>query len=470
MKGLPLGLLSTAAYLRQCSGVTPSVIDLANSKTQALRERHLRSLWSGPTPLIVGITCTTPTYTYAIGVAEELKRVWPDSFVLLGGVHASYCYASILENHPEVDGVCRGEGERTLLHLNEALNGCRDLGAVDNLSFRRNGALVHNTPGSDLPNLDAIPCDYDSFISRDEYRAEMFGLESKSTSTIVARGCPFRCAFCSEARRFGGAFRMRSVRHVVNEVSRLQELGFLDIYFEDDVFTLNKKWVFELCAELRRQRLEMSWNCETRADLVEVALLEAMRDAGCRNIFFGLESLRDDTLRRIGRGMTVRHYEEALRICHNLGIETFCSLQIGLPGEGETEILESIRAASKLPIDQVGIAFTSAYPGTAIFEDCGFPLDIYERYCEPAEVTDWFATRVGHGINSIRPSFLDWNAYGEGMLMHDLPRMQKYFEWCQDAFHNLWTPLEEVRPACDWSEQGASHSTERSEQVLNARE
>jgi radical SAM superfamily enzyme YgiQ (UPF0313 family) len=184
-----------------------------------------------------------------------------------------------------------------------------------------------------------------------------------------------------------------------------------------------------------------------------------MKLAGCRNIFFGIESMNQEVLDRIQRGIRIERVKEVLAICQRLEIDTFCSIQIGLPGETFESIHRSIRETAQLPITQVGIAFTSAYPGTQMFQNFNFPLDVYERYREPEDITDWFARTVGQGINSIHPFFMDWKAYKSGEIIHDFVAIKRCFTWCREEIPNLWMPREEIKPSDKWFHRRKNPST-----------
>jgi radical SAM superfamily enzyme YgiQ (UPF0313 family) len=365
----------------------------------------------------------------------------------MGGVHASYCYDSILLNHSEVDCVVRAEGERVFSDLVSVLSDHKDLAAVPGISYQSPHGPKHTPDAPLIHDLDSLPFDVGRVLDRIEYRAELFDIGGRTTSTIVGRGCSFRCVFCSESRRFGSNVRMRSVEHVLMELGQLAADRFASVYFEDDVFTINRRWIEHFCDEMLRRQIDIGWHCETRADLVDLEMLRRMRDAGCRHIFFGAESLNQEVLNISRRGLTVKEIADALGLCADLGIETFVSIQLGLPGDTLDGMRETITRLAELPATQTGVAFTSAYPGTKLFDDAHFPLDIYERYREPADVTDWLARRVGHGVNSIHPFFLDWDRWrSRGEICHDIQAMLEVFSWCEDGLSNLWHPTQELRP------------------------
>lgn len=156
---------------------------------------------------IYGITATTATRFGAIEVIKNIKKLYPDSIVVVGGPHFGNCVEDSLRNIPQIDVAVRGEGDYTFLNLIRAIEDKQDLSCVKGISFRRNGQIFHNPDAPLIDNLDTLPI-YEDFDYND-YRETLFVIEEKvpAISILTSRGCPFKCIFCSVNN---SGYRLRS--------------------------------------------------------------------------------------------------------------------------------------------------------------------------------------------------------------------------------------------------------------------
>ena len=182
---------------------------------------------------------------------------------------------------------------------------------------------------------------------------------------MASRGCPFACEFCSNVV-FGDSYRERSPAGVVDEIEQALALGYDRIAFADDVFTLRGERVVALCDEIERRGLRFAWECLARVDGIDGATAARMRRAGCRTVFFGIESGSDEILRLMRKGITAARAREAVWAAHDAGLEVGAFFILCYPGETDDTVLETLRFAASLPLDYLGLSMPYPLPGTRL--------------------------------------------------------------------------------------------------------
>jgi radical SAM superfamily enzyme YgiQ (UPF0313 family) len=188
-------------------------------------------------------------------------------------------------------------------------------------------------------------------------------------SVISSRGCPFRCYFCASSRIFGGYWRGRSPRNVVEEIKLIHDkFGVKNIEFVDDTFTLNERRVEEICDEILRERLDISWGASSRVDSVNRELAEKMRRAGCWVVYLGIESASQEILDATGKRITMNQIAKAVRILKEAGIQVLGSFILGFPEETIETAEQTITLAKKLDLDYAQFSILTPYPGTPLYE------------------------------------------------------------------------------------------------------
>ncbi len=188
-----------------------------------------------------------------------------------------------------------------------------------------------------------------------------------ATTVFTSRGCPFSCEFCSNAV-FGISYRERSPENVVDEVEQALSFGYDRIHFADDVFTLNRERLLMICDEIRKRGLRFKWECLGRVDSIDEDIANAMKDAGCDRIYFGIESGNDSVLKLMNKKITLYRARKAVHAAHEAGIETGAFFILCYPGETDDTVLETLRFAVSLPLDYLSFTVPYPLPGTALYE------------------------------------------------------------------------------------------------------
>jgi anaerobic magnesium-protoporphyrin IX monomethyl ester cyclase len=373
---IPLGLSYVAAALEK-AGFEVQVIDnylLENPVDQVKLEVEKLK------PEIVGITCSSATYSRCVETAKAIKDALPSCKVVVGGWHPSYEPESMLE-HPQIDYVVMGEGERAMVELATGIKHGADLGLIPipGVAFRREGEIVKN-PQKFISNLDELPFPARHLLPMHLYDRRIEYLDVKPVDNMnIMRGCPYNCAFCEVKQLWGTVCRSFSPRRVLEEINHLvANYGTKGIYFINDNFTIRKKETSELCELIRKSGLDLEWVCDTRVDLVSRELLRKMRAAGCKTIWFGGESGSQRILDKVNKGVSLEETEKAFRICREEGIQTACSFLLGIPGEKVSEMEATFKFARKLDPDWCKFNIYVAVPGSSLYREV-MEKGLYDR-------------------------------------------------------------------------------------------
>jgi radical SAM superfamily enzyme YgiQ (UPF0313 family) len=317
---------------------------------QRLRmDRQAYRIWGKPD--VIGITMLTPAYDSAKAMIQLMRKRHPYAAIIVGGAHPTALSRETVKDIPEIDHVIRGDGEYKLLSYVE-----------------RKGDLM-NFDGPST-NLDHLPLPARHLLPMDRYRMTRSRTQGEHVYTvIVARGCPFRCGFCS--RIHGKAVRFHSVDRVLQEVELLiRDYGATEINFEADTITSNKRFIIDLCDALIQTGLskKIRWTCESRIDTVSAGMLGQMKEAGCWQISYGVETGSQRLLNLIQKGTRIEDIETAFKMTKMVGISIRAFYMLGLPTETAEETQQTIDFAKKLDADWSQFTLYTPFPGTALWD------------------------------------------------------------------------------------------------------
>lgn len=333
-------------------------------------------------PHVVGITANTTQIKAAWRAAAEVKEIDANIPVILGGPHPSVLPEESVVR-PEVDVVVRGEGEETWTALCDVLEHetrithHASLSSVLGISFQApDCAVIHNPDRPPIKDLDTLPfADYGLFRM-----AEYTNLQptqdavdgSRSFSIMTSRGCPYRCSYCSQSV-YPVRYRVRSPEHVVAEWRHLvRDRGAQEIGVLDDAFNVQRKRVHAICDLLIAEGLNhVPWIMINgiRANLADKELLAHMKAAGCKRTAFGVESGNQAILDSIDKHLTLDQIRAAFQAANAVGMETIGFFIIGLPGETEETMEQTIRFAIELDPLVATFSMLTPFPGTRVYQD-----------------------------------------------------------------------------------------------------
>ena len=373
----PLGLAYVAGALEK-AGFQVEVLDnyLLKKPIEDVKQEVKRLA-----PEMLGMTCGSVTYRRCIETAKAVKEVLPACKVVVGGWHPSYLPESMLE-HPAIDYVIMGEGERAIVEFAKSITKGEDdsaIAKISGLAYRRGEKITKNAP-TFISDLDQVPFPARHLLPMHLYSREMEYLSVKPVDTMnVIRGCPYNCAFCETKKLWGSKCRAFSPSRVVEELNHLvSDYGTKGIYFVGDNFTIHKKRTIELCREIRKSKLDLEWVCDTRVDLISRELLKEMKVAGCRTIWFGVESGSSRILKKINKQISLQQALDAFKLCREEEIRTASSFMLGLPGETVKDMEASFKFARKLDPDWVRFNIFVGYPGSDLYDEI-MAKGLYDR-------------------------------------------------------------------------------------------
>jgi radical SAM superfamily enzyme YgiQ (UPF0313 family) len=363
----PIGLMYIAAALEK-AGYGVQMLDnyLQNKPTSEIQQ-----IVTKINPQIIGITCGSATYHRCIETAKAIKESLPNCKIVVGGWHASYVPDSLLAN-PEIDYVVMAEGERAMTQLTACILSGNETAAatIPGVACRTSAGNIKNPPKF-IENMDEIPYPARHLLPIEQYDRTIEFLSAKPADVMsISRGCVYNCGFCETRKLWGNICRGFSPQRVIGEIENLQtRYGTKAIYFINDNFTLRKKETTEICKLMIEKKMDLEWICDTRVDLVNQDLLATMSKAGCKAIWFGVESGSPEVLQRIGRNINLKQVEDALSLCHKNGIKVACSFMLGLPGETLRDMDESLRFAKKLAPDWCQFNVFIANPDSRLYQE-----------------------------------------------------------------------------------------------------
>jgi anaerobic magnesium-protoporphyrin IX monomethyl ester cyclase len=356
----PLGLASLASFLER-NNVEVTIID-AQAEQMALADIIQRI--GRYNPLFIGITATTSIIDNGLEIARLCKEAFPESKVIMGGVHPMVMTEEVLDNL-SVDFIVRGEGELALLDLVKG----RDLKSIGGVSYKLEGKIYHNDDRPVIDNLDSLPFPaYHLLPMRKYYPALGAYKRLPAISMVTTRGCPGRCTFCYGGM-LGKHIRHRSAQNIIEEIKLLKaDYGIKEICFYDDTFTVFKDNVKQFCRLLIQDKINISWSCFSRVDFIDEETLKEMKEAGCHQIMYGIESADEGILKNINKRFSLEQANRIMALTKKVKIDVRAAFMFGSPGETEETMQRTINYAIKSDPDLVVFNITTPYPGTEMFK------------------------------------------------------------------------------------------------------
>lgn len=355
MKPYPmLGLLHLSSYLR-AKGFDVEIFDTTFARREELLARFASS--GGAVGFYTNLLTRRPVLDL---VAAAKAHGWT---VVLGGPESA--------NYPEeylargADVIVIGEGEETMAELLPVLSsrGPHRLQGIAGTVFRdETGAVIRNPERAQIANLDALPWPDRERIDQQRYVdvwRHHHGMGS--VNLITARGCPYKCRWCSHAV-FGFSHRRRSVLNVADELEHIRDRWRPDqVWYADDVFTISHRWLFDYAAELDRRGLRLPFETISRADrMMREEVLETLARMGCYRVWIGSESGSQRILDAMERGVTAEQVQWATKAAQRHGIQVGMFLMWGYEGETLEDMAETVEHVKKANPD---VFFTTvAYP------------------------------------------------------------------------------------------------------------
>ena len=352
---VPVGVGSLLAVLHD-NGIEAKFVD--EQVDDKPLERIQEYLIGVQKPYIFGFSVLTAAYKSAIELSLTLKKLYPDSIIVFGGLHPTAVPDEVLK-YKHIDYVFRGESEMPFLEFYKNIQAHKDVSHTPNLSHREHGKVVHNP-------LNTKPVDPPVFPYH------LFDPKKYDLGFILSsRGCPYNCIFCSNRISTGKKYRYKDTEAILAKLEKLySKYGRKYVLFLDDNFLVDRKRVYELIDGIKQRGLhrKMTFNFQARGDNVDYPLLKDLYEAGFRSIFFGLETASEKLMKLIQKGETVEQCKRAVRMAKHIGFHVSATFIYGLPGETFKDRMRSVALSHELDLDMVRFNNATPYPGTELFQ------------------------------------------------------------------------------------------------------
>ncbi len=442
---IPLGPLYLTSVLEQ-AGISTDFRDYqACVDPDPFDVDKIADFCLNPAP-IIGLSCMANLLPFTILAAKKLKAVYPDRIILLGGVGPMSVEEEILKRFPWIDIVGRGEGERSLPPLVRALqehlktstgsgterNREREgdfilsfrefsFNDVPGIFFRQNGKIISTPPAQRITNLDAIP--FPAFERIDLKNYEGYGM-------VTSRGCPYLCTFCSVAPIWGRTPYVRSAQNIIREMSMLHESAGVNLFlFQDEYFVSSKERVIDFCKALKKSALGVRFKAFGRVDLTDRETMEAMAEAGCIEIRYGIESGSSRILQKTRKGFDREQAIEIVSEAVKIFPRVDCFFIWGFPFETMDDFLQTLflMISFRLMGARVLPSLFCMLPQTDIYKEVGGKL---KMEFSPTLLPEYM--RTGHEVihtgkistTEVHPELFDFISRNPdmfpGFFLHDI--------------------------------------------------
>jgi anaerobic magnesium-protoporphyrin IX monomethyl ester cyclase len=368
----PLGLLYVAGMLNK-SGHRTDLFHLSHWTLEKrygvhfrYRKELLRRIRSFK-PDVIGFSVCTTEYPLSLGLARLIKKHF-DIPIVFGGFHPTVNPEETLREEC-VDVVCRGEGEEAMLELVTRIESGKDFTDVKNMWVKKDGNIYANTVRPLVQDLDSLP-----YPARELIPARY--LVGKTASFIAGRGCPYACTYCTNSymrNLYGGQryVRFRKSEAIISEIKHVvAQFKIRRIIFADDTFTLNRDRTMKFLTMYERE-IGLPFQCNSRVDTADREVLQALKNANCDLICFGIESgnafIRKNVLRRV---MTNGQIARTFALAHSVGLRTSSFNMVGIPYETESNIWDTIKVNRQVQPDHTHCTILMPYKGTEINKLC----------------------------------------------------------------------------------------------------
>lgn len=369
----PLGTLYAAALLRD-AGISVAMFDAMLNDPA----KHFQAALDQHRPRIVVVLednfnfltkmCLTRMREVAYDILEASQRA--GATVLANGSDASDHARDYLQKGFRC--VLLGEPEWTLLETVTHLLRDESMPTqIPGLAYldQSSGEMVKTKSRGLMRDLDRVPFPARDLVDISQYREAWKAAHGYFSLNIVAsRGCPYRCNWCAKPI-YGDSFSVRSASSVANEMRQLKsDFAAEHLWFADDIFGLQAKWVHELAIEVEKLDAAIPFKMQSRVDLMTADTVRSLRRAGCAEVWLGVESGSQKILDAMDKGTRLHQIAKARENLRHEGIRACYFLQFGYPGETWQDIQNTIKLVKDTRPDDIGVSVSYPLPGTNFFD------------------------------------------------------------------------------------------------------
>ena len=358
---VPLGVYYVAAVLKAHN----YDVEILNWHDIHDAPEKIREILEEKKPDVIGFSILNGNRWGALDIARIAKQIDPRVTIVFGGVGATFLWEHFLTHFNDVDLVVIGEGEYTFVKLVQQLEAgnAEAIQSLEGLAFRKDGRAVRSADASAIIPLDDLPDP-----------ARYFTYQHLS----LTRGCAGNCNFCGSPRFWGRHVRFHSGDYFVGQIEQLYQKGVRFFYFSDDTFTVNKKRIIEICQKIIDKKLDITWNAISRVDHINAEILFWMRQAGCVQISYGVESGSEKIRNLLHKKISADAIEKAFALTQRHGIMARAYFIYGCPGENWQTIQETIDLIDRIKPLSTVFYILDIFPGTRLYEDIKNRLGLTE--------------------------------------------------------------------------------------------
>jgi len=368
---LPLGILTLAAWLEK-HGHHCDIHDCLGPLAPPGIEANAQIVLN-TNPDIVGFSPTTSSFMDAIDIAKIIRDRQPQIKIVFGNVHVSSLGTPILEHFTEIDYLCMGEGEGTMLDLAEGIAPQDIANLVYREGGRPDGKIISNPRRARINDLDELPFPaYEKIAGFPQgYHLPLFSFAKRWGATMItSRGCPYTCSFCDRTV-FERRYKYNSAAYIYEHMKYLRDrFGVYHINFYDDLFTAQQKRVHELCQLLIDKPLGMQFNCAIRTGHTSDEMLRLLKQAGALMVSMGIESADPGMMERHKAGVTLEAVKKTVEQIHAAGLRAKGLFIFGMPGETPETVKVTSDFILSLDLDEMNMTKFSPLYGAPIWDEC----------------------------------------------------------------------------------------------------
>ncbi len=353
----PIILAYVAAVLEK-AGHEVMIID---ANALRLSKKKTLEILKEFSPKIIGFRADTYWFHRVVEWANYVKSAM-DVKVIVGGINVTL-YPKESLSYPCFDYGITGEAVESLPRLISALEKNGSVDNIEGVVYRDNGEIVINPSSNKLLDFNDYPFPARHLLPNNLYYS--FTSQRKNfTVMLTTTGCSYKCTFCAIANL---PYRKRLSKSVVDEIEECyRKYNVREIDFFDATFFMDKKRAIEICEEILRRNIKIEWSCRSRVDVVDEDILEKASRAGCKKIYYGIESVSPQVLKDINKQIDHKQTMRIIELTHKYGIKTLGFFMVGNPGDTKESILASIDFAKRIKLDFIQVCRTIAKPNTGL--------------------------------------------------------------------------------------------------------
>ena len=395
--------------------------------------------------------CLTRMKEIAFYIAESSSEA--GAVVVAHGSDATDHADEYLQN--QFDYVLIGEAEETLCEITARLlmaQTCDDVAGVAFLD--RDTASPKYSRTRERCNMEGFPAPALDLIDITEYRRSWLNTHGYfSLNLIASRGCPYRCNWCAKPV-FGNSYSLRSPVRVADEMFELAtRYGAEHLWFADDVFALNRHWTEDFAQAVEKRGCAVPFKVQARADLMHADTVNALRRAGCNEVWMGVESGSQKVLDAMEKGLRVEAVADATKRLHDAGIKACFFLQFGYPGEELSDIVKTIGLVRRCRPDDIGVSVSYPLPNTRLYERVRHQFGAKHNWTDSDDLCAMFRTAYTDEFyravrDALHAEVNGWRSDGGVRQTQEVERLWNRVSQLELSSHNADPTILDTKDEC----------------------